>query len=101
MNEMQAAIDVVFGNFVDYEKTIIPDYRNPEFLFFQKEKLNKLSREAKELIDLLEQLPSEMFLNNGRIKLKDLRKHIRNELKWSWKIIEMSLSEIHEYIKDV
>ena len=84
-NDLVEACTVFWGEWLDHETQILTDENNPEKQYLIKESLEKLSKEAKEVANVLINLPDEMFTQTGRIIQSNLIFHMNQQFGWSSK----------------
>jgi hypothetical protein len=99
VSDLEHAATIYFGVFSP-EDYLTPEQETPETLLIQKDALQKLSEEAKFLIDILINLPDEMILSTGRVCYKRLSKFLQ-EKGWSKKRVQNSWDELKCYLKEM
>jgi DNA-directed RNA polymerase sigma subunit (sigma70/sigma32) len=75
---------------------IIEDVAN-SYMF--KDKINKLSKEARLIISMILNPPKEMEEDIQKHPLSFLSEYLRKELGWTWSMIRCSFKEIRECLK--
>lgn len=95
MGSFESALEVYYGVYIEPEKANLVYPTNPENVIIWKDLMEKMSRETKELISLVQDLPQEMFLQNGKVaKLKLLE--VLKLRGWSKKQMEKSFKELQQ-----
>jgi|GEM_PF-4518073 hypothetical protein len=96
---VECAAQIYWGEFFSYEDDIENlQINDPESLVIAKETLEKLSSEAKLLLNLIINLPEEMFWKNGALNKTEIKKILREEFKWQWKTIGLAWKELKNLI---
>ncbi len=101
-SSIECAAVVLFGVWDPIEN--LPDFvltekETPESLFIQKEKFKGLSHEAKELANILIELPENFFKLNGKVRKIPLKKACREIKGWSGRETEEIKTELRLFLK--
>lgn len=100
MNDLICAANVLFGDFCSIEDITLIEQNNPETILISKSIFQNLSDEAKEVIGIIINAPSELFLVNGKFRKMELRNMLRKN-KWSFKKIRAVQQEILEFCQSL
>ncbi len=77
-------------------------YNNPEMIYEKKDSFNHLSAEAKEVIKIVLNAPtelSELFSTNGeRVSKDNLKQYLRRTKRWKHRVIDEVFKEIKGYV---
>lgn len=97
------ACEVYWGQWIPWEtaeKTSpMLQYPDPESIFIEKETLSPpLPKECRTLIDILLNIPEEMYLVNGKIKKTFLRKFVKEKTGWSIEKTERVQSRLYQIL---
>jgi len=91
----EAALEVYYGTYIEPEKANLVSTTNPESILIWKDLVEKMSRETRELLFLVNNLPEEMFLQNGKVaKLKLLE--VLQIRGWTKKQMNKSFKELKQ-----
>jgi len=88
------AATIWWSEYVDSDACALVDSNNPEKIFLVKEAFNQLSKEAKEVAQVLFELPEEMFTNSGRVIRKNLIHYMKHNFGWSAEKTKIVQNEI-------
>ena len=77
------AAEVLFGEYIPVEDCPLLEEKTPETFLLQKSFFQELSGECRTMADIIITLPEEMFLINGRIKIEQLFKTMKERSGWS------------------
>jgi hypothetical protein len=94
-----AAANVYWAKWEEPTEGCSINHDTPESIYLAKEMISNLSKESKELINLITNAPDEMFLANGRVSWGKLKKTLR-KYKWSWKQVQAAQMEIQEIARN-
>lgn len=97
--DLISAFHVLFGEWVDIYKIEIPYTKTPECILIEKEWLKGLSKEGRELVNIILSCPEECFFSNGRImggKIKDLCK---KEKDWERNKVKEVIKEVARFVR--
>jgi len=90
---------LVAWNPLSYQREVeVPYYDSPERAMLKREAFQSLSEEAKELIDIVLNAPSEIMFNCGKPS-KMLVYDILRSRKWTWSKINKARSEVIQYVR--
>ena len=78
----------------------IPTTITPETIAIKKEMIDNLSREAKVMILITLNAPSEILNTYKVVSRPKLFKFIKTNLGWSWKTIERTKKEIRQLMRE-
>jgi hypothetical protein len=95
--DIESAAAVLWGDWKTWEDDIIEE-ENPESFAIAQDWLDHLSKEAKQLLELVLKLPDEMFTTSGKIKKNELVKVLREEFKWKFETIKLTWKELQEWL---
>lgn len=76
----------------------VPCYDSPERVVLKKEAFQLLSLEAKELIDVVINAPSEAMFDCGKPSIMRIYDILRSR-SWTWSKINKARSEVIQYVK--
>ena len=77
------AAEVLFGEWLPVEDCVLLEEKTPETFLLQKSFFQEMSEECRTMADTINTLPEEMFLINGRIKIEQLLKTMKERSGWS------------------
>uniref|UniRef100_A0A6M3KNM9 Uncharacterized protein n=1 Tax=viral metagenome TaxID=1070528 RepID=A0A6M3KNM9_9ZZZZ len=84
----------------------LPNSPSPEDLFLKKEKRSLLSKNAQEMIELINDPPKQFQYqldqkNSKKITIGKITEFLReiDSTKWKFKVIQSAIGEIKEYLK--
>jgi len=100
MESICDAANIYFGTFIPIEKTDCMIEENPESIFRAKTIFDPLSKEAKQVVNIILNAPEECFFRDGRIRKHWLRKEIKENLKLSHKVIREVEKEIIQLLRN-
>jgi hypothetical protein len=97
--DIVAAAEVFWGTYVPMEEVDLPNTMTPEQELISKEKFSTLSEEARRAVEIILDMPDDMFHKNGKAaKMKTVRE-IRKGLRCSKCRAHQLLGEIHNRLK--
>jgi hypothetical protein len=80
--DLVKACEIYWGEWTNYEDCVLLERETPETILISKDNLEKLPKECKTLVDIIINLPEEMFCINGKLKTSLFYKFV--ELKTGW-----------------
>lgn len=106
---IEAAANIWWGESFDLEKqsedfltrnTFAHNDENPETIYMAKEMLTSLSKEAKDVLNMIMNSPEEMFLGNDKLSQMALRRILRKK-GWSWKRVLSVQRELKDFCRGI
>jgi len=99
------AVNINNWTYIDHEEWDMedPNYGDPEISLIKKEKKDLLSEEAKQVIDIILNSPSEVLdsfksKSGKKINKTKVYGYLKKELGWQWKTIWNVSKEIKEWL---
>jgi hypothetical protein len=92
---------VYYAEWVPLDNIAVEDPRNPETILLEKDRLQRLPKKCKTLVEILMSLPDEMFMLNGKVKKTALHRIINEKTGWSKERIERIELKLRESLEKV
>jgi hypothetical protein len=92
---------VLYGEFFDASKAILPVQETPEQCLLNKETFKVVSDEVKEFISLIEDVPERIYKDNGVLNQRELFRYARRRKGWGKKKFEALKFELWFFLRAV
>jgi hypothetical protein len=79
---------VYFSEWLPIESISMEDNLTPEVILLEKDRLQRLPKKCKTLLEIIMSLPDEMFMINGKLRKTALRRVINAKTGWSKELID-------------
>ena len=99
MTNLECALTVLCSDYVELNKVPLPFDETPEKALLAKESFITLSEEANTLIQLIINAPERIYMANGVINPRELRKYCRRRKGWSLKKLEEVKFELWFFLR--
>lgn len=100
IDDIENGAAVYFGEFNSKFTSELVTKETPESIVMSKNLLQSLSKEANVMVSLIINAPNELFFDGGKIKIRAVRKILREKYKYSWSLIRNSEMEIKRILKN-
>lgn len=93
---LEQAASVWWGEWIESDKPgLLWTDSNPETILIHKQMFTCLSTEAKDFLDIISDLPDEIFFSSGKLIWREANKIFRRK-GWSWKRIAIVRKELEK-----
>jgi hypothetical protein len=83
-DDIEKACEVYWGEWVPVEDCDLQEKETPETILMAKDAMESMPKECRTLVEILLNLPEEMYLTNGKVKTTQLfRKIAKAQAGWS------------------
>lgn len=93
-----SACEVYWGEWLPYEDCSLLESSTPETILMEKETIDDLPKECRQLANIILNLPEEMYLVNGKLKRTFLRKFVKAKTGWSLCKVEKVQSKLENIL---
>lgn len=74
---------VYYAEWIPLDNLTLEDPSTPETILIEKDKVQKLPKKCRTLLEIIMGLPDEMFMLNGRVRKTALHRVINEKTGWS------------------
>lgn len=94
ISNLEFAAQIYWSSTVDSDECILASAGNPESRMMVKEALEKLSEEAKLLVQTIVNLPDEAFYSSGKVIMRELKSWMARKYRWKSSKVDACRAEI-------
>lgn len=97
--DFEKACEVYWGEWVDVADCDLRERETPESILMSKDTMDNMPSECKTLVEVLLNIPEEMYLVNGKVKKTALFKRIvEAHSKWNLKEARFNYYQLARYL---
>ena len=98
-HDLEDAARILFGTFSSEWLNDLVEQDNPESFLLKKTFFDGLTKETKELVSIIINLPEEFFLlHSGKLKKIVFEKYMIKNLHWERKKVKKGQKELQKYL---
>ena len=98
--KLEAGCTIYWGVFED-TTDLLPGEDNPESYLIAKDAYSKLSEDARTVLNIISDMPDELFHKNGRISKLKAEQMIKHQLRCSVRKVREIIQELIDYAKQL
>lgn len=99
MTALDMALSVITAETVDVDRTVIPSYQTPEMLLISKEAFAALSDEARDLVEMITNVPDRFYTDTGQLKKAPFQRYCKRQKGWGARKVESLKFELALFCK--